>query len=483
MVHGPCGSDNMNAPCMVDEKCNKHFPKIFYEETTMDEDGYPMYRRRNHGRYVKKGEVELDNRYVVPYNRNLLIKYRAHINVEWCNRSRAIKYLFKYISKGPDRTTIVVQENVRINAETGATEIMEVNEIKTYLNCRYLSACEACWRIFSFDIQFRTPSVIRLSFHLPNEQSLVFRDGQSLKRVLTRDTAEKTMFTEWMELNKRDEEARKLTYNELPSRYVWSDNHWKLRKQGKVIGRMVYAHPTLGERYYLRLLLNIIRGPREYKDLRTVNGIEYPTYKQACYALGLIHDDREWNDAITEASFPASGSQLRHLFVTILLFCEVQNPKELWDSNWKLLSDGIEKEKRKAYFWNNYRLSDDQIQSYCLLEIQKLLSRYGKSLTDFEGMPLPDSELLVKLDNRLIREEYDYNITSLKKEHEESLKLLNMDQRIIYDIVISAVENKLGGLFFVYGQGGTGKTFLYKTIMARLRANRMIVLAVASSGM
>lgn len=105
------------------------------------------------------------------------------------------------------------------------------------------------------------------------------------------------------------------------------------------------------------------------------------------------------------------------------------------------------------YFWNNYRLSDDHIQSYCLLDIQKLLSRYGKSLTDFEGMLLPDSELLVKLDNRLIREEYDYNIISLEKEHEESLKLLNMDQRIIYDIVISAVENKLGGLFFVYGQG------------------------------
>ncbi|KAL3625826.1 hypothetical protein CASFOL_030355 [Castilleja foliolosa] len=482
MVHGPCGSDNRNAPCMVEEKCNKHFPKNFYEETTMDEDGYPVYRRRNDKRYVKKGEVELDNRYVVPYNRNLLIKYQGHINVEWCNRSRAIKYLFKYISKGPDRTTIVVQENVRVNAQTGAIEILEVDEIKSYLNCRYLSACEACWRIFKFDIQFRTPSVYRLFFHLPNEHSLIFRDGQSLRRVLTRENAEKTMFTEWMELNKRDEEARKLTYSEIPTRYVWFKNQWKLRKQGRCIGRLVYAHPTSGERYYLRLLLNIIRGPKEYKELRTVNGIEYQTFKQACYAFGLINDDTEWNDAITEASFSASGLQLRHLFVSILLFCEVQNPKDLWDSNWQLLSDGIDKKVRKIYFWNNYRLSDEQIQSYCLVELQKLMNRYGKSLSDFHGMPLPDSDLLVKLDNRLIREEYDYNIAILKKEHEEWIKLLNMDQRIIYDRVISDVENKLGGLFFVYGQGGTGKTFLYKTIMAKLRSNRMIVLAVASSG-
>lgn len=224
MVHGPCGIANKNAPCMVGDKCSKHFPKIFYAETTMDEDGYPVYRRRDHGRIVRKGDKELDNRHVVPYNRNLVIKYKAHINVEWCNRSRAIKYLFKYISKGPDRTTIIIQENVTINKETGEAEIMEVDEIKTYLNCRYLSACEACWRIFSFDIQFRTPSVTRLTFHLPNEQSLLFRDGQNLRRVIARESAEKTMFTEWMELNKIDEEARQLTYNEVPSRYVWSDN-------------------------------------------------------------------------------------------------------------------------------------------------------------------------------------------------------------------------------------------------------------------
>lgn len=111
-----------------------------------------------------------------------------------------------------------------------------------------------------------------------------------------------------------------------------------------------------------------------------------------------------------------------------------------------------------------------------------MLNRYGKSLKDFEGMPLPDSALLVKMDNKLIREEYDYNVEALKKEHDQSLKLLNIDQRVIYDRVISDVENKLGGLFFVYGQGGTGKTFLYKTIMANLRSKRMIVLAVASSG-
>lgn len=82
------------------------------------------------------------------------------------------------------------------------------------------------------------------------------------------------------------------------------------------------------------------------------------------------------------------------------------------------------------------------------MEIEKFYNRYGKSLSDFEGMSLPDATLLVKIDNRLICEEYDYNIGSLRKEHAESLELLNLDQIIIYDRVISAVGNKSGGLFF-----------------------------------
>ena len=39
-----------------------------------------------------------------------------------------------------------------------------------------------------------------------------------------------------------------------------------------------------------------------------------------------------------------------------------------------------------------------------------------------------------------------------------------------------------GGMFFVYGHGGTGKTYLYRTILAAVRSKGKIALAVASSG-
>ncbi|KAK7260437.1 hypothetical protein RIF29_26474 [Crotalaria pallida] len=105
MLHGPCGTANRNSPCMVDGRCSKFFPKKFEEETKVNEDGYPVYRRRDTGHTIEKGAFIYDNRDVVPFNETLLEKFQSHINTEWCNQSRSIKYLFKYISKGTDRIT------------------------------------------------------------------------------------------------------------------------------------------------------------------------------------------------------------------------------------------------------------------------------------------------------------------------------------------------------------------------------------------
>ena len=85
MIHGPCGLANMSSPCMINSKCSKHFPKSFYTETTIDDDGFPNCRRRNDGQTIEKNGILLYNQYVVPYNIDLLVKYQSHINVEWCN--------------------------------------------------------------------------------------------------------------------------------------------------------------------------------------------------------------------------------------------------------------------------------------------------------------------------------------------------------------------------------------------------------------
>ena len=94
----------------------------------------------------------------------------------------------------------------------------EIDEIKTYLDCRYISATEACWRIFQFDIHYRQPVVERLPFHLPGEHTIVFEENNCTENVLCRPGIEKTKFTEWLETNKNYEDARDLTYSDFPTR-------------------------------------------------------------------------------------------------------------------------------------------------------------------------------------------------------------------------------------------------------------------------
>jgi hypothetical protein len=50
-----------------------------------------------------------DNRWVVPYNPYLTMRYQCHINVEVCNSITVVKYLYKYVYKGHDRALVVVQ--------------------------------------------------------------------------------------------------------------------------------------------------------------------------------------------------------------------------------------------------------------------------------------------------------------------------------------------------------------------------------------
>lgn len=74
MIHGPCGPQNNSSSCMSHGRCTKHFPKKYVDSTIIDPDGYPVYRRRDNGVSIPKGKCIADNRYVVPYNRELLLK-------------------------------------------------------------------------------------------------------------------------------------------------------------------------------------------------------------------------------------------------------------------------------------------------------------------------------------------------------------------------------------------------------------------------
>nr|GEU99924.1 hypothetical protein CTI12_AA250730 [Tanacetum cinerariifolium] len=173
MMHGPCGADNPSCPCTIKYKCTKKFPRQF-NETVIDDSGYALYRRRNNGNIIKKSGTDLHNGYVVPYNPGLV--------------------------------------STTVDGE-------EVDEIKDFLNCRYMSACEAAWRIYGFEIHYRTPSVERLPFHLKDEYQVIFDAIESIDYVVDKSSINETKFESWMELNQTDTFARTLLYVEIPKFY------------------------------------------------------------------------------------------------------------------------------------------------------------------------------------------------------------------------------------------------------------------------
>ncbi|KAG2659831.1 hypothetical protein PVAP13_1KG278905 [Panicum virgatum] len=422
MIHGPCGKDNPNCPCMKNGKCSKGFPKKFQEETTIDENGFAIYKRPNNGRYVQKGGVRLDNRWVVPYNPYLLKKFQAHIN-----------YLFKYVTKGPDCSKAYLQkirngEEVPLDKETQTR-----NEVKEYLDCRYICEQDACWCVFGFDIHRHYPAVERMPIHLPDENNILYDENANMAEIVNSEFLRRTMLTKWFECNKANLAGRHLTYLEFPTKWCWVKDKrvWEPRKSGHKIGRLYYVHPSVGERYYLRMLLMTVRCAQSYEDVRTYNGRTYPTFKEACNARGLLGNDLEWYDAFDEAAAWATSSQLRQLFVTMLLLCEVNDEYAFFEKVWRVLADDIQFQIRESVGNPRFYVPENNLKDL---------------LIDYLSSFLNDKQLAA-----------------------------------FYSITDCVLNNK-PGFFFLSGYGGTGKTYLWNVIVKYVKAHQKIVLTVASSG-
>ena len=130
MVHGLYGTRNIKALWMKNGKCTKSHPKDFVEATTMDQNGYRIYCRRNRDQLYMMGRHKVDNRDVVLYNPYLSRMFNCYINVKVCAGIRCVKYIYKYIYKSHDRTTMVLGG---------------VDEIQQYLDASYIGPVEAAW--------------------------------------------------------------------------------------------------------------------------------------------------------------------------------------------------------------------------------------------------------------------------------------------------------------------------------------------------
>lgn len=459
MVHGPCGVLNPNSPCMKTGECSKMFPKDFINYTTISNCTYPRYRRRT-GSSVIINDKPIDNRWIVPYNRFLLLKYNCHINVEICSSVKSIKYIIKYIHKGYDCAT------VELNGSNGRN-LRNCDEITSYINSRYISACEASYRLFEFSLGKLSHSIIRLMIHNENYQPIHYIEGQEANAVSKSETRFTTL-TAWFQLNTYNHSANQYRYPDIPYHFVYNEKEskWEDRKRKKsnIISRMYSVSPKDTEKYYLRIILLHKVNGRSFEDLRTVDGIVYDTFQNAAIAMNLVETDEEYRACMQEASETLMPKQIRVLFAYILLYNNVNNPKELWKEF---------KEKMMEDYSATYNKTTSKYKA--LVDIQLVLINNLRTLQDFH---LP----LINEDCRLNEEEYDADFE--RSYFIKIINTLNESQKQIFDDITTIISDNdiTNKCFFIDGPGGSGKTYLYNVFMSYYRGNNETVLPFATTG-
>ncbi|KAK9111586.1 hypothetical protein Scep_019105 [Stephania cephalantha] len=324
MMHGPCGTLNPNNVCMdSDGKCKNNFPKPFRDCTSHGKGSYPKYRRRNDGNIVLVRKHNLDNRWVVPYNPYLLAKFDCHLNVEVCSTIKAVKYMYKYIYKGHDRIAIRCTDN---------NDNADIDEIERFQSSRWVAAPEAMWRIYGFPLNEIYPPLITLQLHLEGKQLVKFNKNDVLQNLVDNGLSSRSMLTEYFNMNQNDNLARTILYREFPEYFVWNQQvrRWTRRQKRQVIARVVAANPMEGERYYLRLLLNHIKGCTSFQNSKLSMVFMHHHIKKHILHM-LLDVDNSLDLCLEEASAYQMPFTLRRLFATILLHRDPENPRHLWE--------------------------------------------------------------------------------------------------------------------------------------------------------
>ena len=337
-----------------------------------------------------------------------------------------------------------------------------------------------------------------LQFHLPDEQQIMFQPGDDLEERAK--AAEKTMLTEFFRLNQVDKNANQYLYTEILKHYAWNGKTFTKRKNrlnrdgdsdamSDTISRMAFVplNPFTQERFYLRMLLHHVRGPKSFEDLRTVDGVVCDTFLEAAMKRHLIEDDNAPEEALDEAYTTATemvleeaytayfGDCFRNFFATLLMFGSVKNPRQLFEKFKVRLCEDLCKARR-------IKEPDAAVMNECLKRLQKCFEDNGKDMVKDFGLDAPKEVTKEPELPKVLQDELSYNVEDLARKAETNIEKMNDDQRAVYEAVIEAVAIGDGKIFAIDAPGGTGKTFVLDSLLSKVRSEGKIALAMATTG-
>jgi len=333
--------------------------------------------------------------------------------------------------------------------------------------------------------------VVSLKIHLPNAQQVRFIQGEereALQAATDKPTQLEAFFIYCAE---NPQNASNLTYCDIVKRHLLDGKtgFWRERISAPskpVLGRIQHVPISIGELFFLKMLLLHRKGPTNFDDLRTVDNITHPTFKKSCEALGLIQHDTVWETTLNDLAQYCTSSQLRKTFAIMAVNCEIGYIEELWlKFKHDMIADFVLHYQLTQPFHDPQQFEASATNS-ALLEIQQLVEKGNRTMASVglrEPTPPPHNTVENQIqqdyqrDQQQILNNSQYNFYNTTN--------LNAEQARIFNSVISTINQKNRNqmnVIFITGPGGCGKTLLSNTIVRYCYQNNKKICTAAWSG-
>ena len=225
-----------------------------------------------------------------------------------------------------------------------------------------------------------------------------------------------------------------------------------------------------------------MQGCTSFEDVRTFEGVTYPTFKDACTTRGLLESDEEYDAGIRRVAHRDYPRSLRCYVAYMFGFLSVRDPRKLFDDHiGALTSDYVRRQ----------HMAPDAARARCLRCIAYVVVRIQGAVPDWDELKAAvDAINAIAGDAQQLQalaEEFDPEPVLTNEEIAELQDTLNPLQREMCDLVLAAVDRlevdntlREKNVFFLAGKGGCGKTFTYRVIKALVeqRGKKVCVILV-----
>ncbi|UYV61137.1 hypothetical protein LAZ67_1003546 [Cordylochernes scorpioides] len=190
--------------------------------------------------------------------------------------------------------------------------------------------------------------------------------------------------------------------------------------------------------------------------------------------IGLLENDNHWVVTMDEAVLCQAHTRVRQLFAILISTCTISNPQQLWITY---------RDEMASDILLRYQLLDSSIryndliynETLCNIE-DRVVSICGKKLQEI-GLGAPRRNVVTNSD---ILRELAYDTAELEDNVASMMPKLLPEQRRVFDAVLE--KNNLSQLIIIFLDAPGGKTFLLNLLLAMVRKEQNIAIAVASSG-